>query len=125
MLRGVTEVSNHTIKKESNNNVGLYEENMPPHMHNSGITKDAQISNMAMSSDDEVDQPTTTDTAYAMFYNDSFSTGVDENEMNGVVDEFEVQQQGDAVYVSDGAAVFHDNMPEYHKFYAFLISKNI
>lgn len=52
-----------------------------------------------------------------MFYNDSFSTGVDDNEMKGVVDEFFVKDSGKNM-------VSHNNMPLYDQFYAFVIRKN-
>lgn len=52
-----------------------------------------------------------------MFYNDSFSTGLDKNEVEGVVDEFTVQDSG-------SETLFHNNMPKRDLFYAFVVRKN-
>ena len=53
-----------------------------------------------------------------MFYNESFSTGLDRNELDGVVDEFNVQLSGNA---TDENTLYHNNMPVHDRFYAFAI----
>ena len=55
---------------------------------------------------------------YDMFYNESFSTGMDKNELDGVVDEFDVQLSGTETDVS---TLYHNNMPMHDRFYAFAI----
>lgn len=119
MLRGVVNVQDGTIKCASNTSVGLTGDNMPPHMHHPGITEDADIETMqgSTASANKVRARGRQDTAYDMFYNDSFSTGVSKNELDGVVDSFNVQLNGDDT-------VQHDNMPVYDRFYAFEVRKN-
>ena len=51
-----------------------------------------------------------------MFENDSL-TGLSRNEIDGAVDEFEVQSTGSS------HTVYHDNLPAIHKFYAFAVNK--
>ena len=119
MLRGVVNVQDGNIKFASNMNVGLTDDNMPPHMHHPGITKDADIETMQGSSNSEnkVRARNSDDKSYDMFYNDSFSTGVTNNEMDGVVDTFTVNESGDDT-------VQHNNMPLYDRFYAFEVRRN-
>lgn len=117
MLRGTTELRHETTMKESNQKVALRDENMPPHMHHSGITTGARMQTM-----DGVEKQSSGNhnpelaTVYDMFRNDSFSTGLSNNEMDGVVDRFEVSPTGDA-YVQ------HENMPLYESYYAFIIHR--
>lgn len=56
-------------------------------------------------------------TVYDMFYNDSFSTGVDKNEVQGVVDNFNVGSYG------KNAGLYHNNMPAFSNFYTFVVHK--
>ena len=97
----------------------MTKENMPPHMHHSGITTGASMSSMQGR---EITSPTNVNnrssTRYDMFRNDSFSTGLSDNEMNGVWPEFQVHEVGDV-------KVQHENMPKYESYYAFIISKNV
>ena len=89
MLRSVTErdkVNGDKTKKEGNLKVGLVEQNIPTHMHNSGITTGGNVDSMR--SNNESAGYVQGETAYDMFYNDSFSTGMDDNEIEGTVDEF-------------------------------------
>ena len=119
MLRGVVDIHDGTIHCASNTKVLLNDDNMPPHMHHPGITSNAKILTTAGSTvnADKVLTRDSQSTAYDMFYNDSFSTGVAKNEMDGVVDNFVVQAQG-------AEQVYHNNMPVYDKYYAFEIRKN-
>lgn len=126
-FRGMTEVTSSTVERASNSSVTLTEENMPPHMHHSGITKNANVESMGeskLTSDRTGFMPKRT--KYDVFYNDSFSTGVDKNEMDGVVDGFNVLGTGENI-AENGApkAMAHDNLPANHKFYAFIIHKNL
>ena len=57
---------------------------------------------------------------YDLFYNDSFSTGVNNNELEGVVDDFSVVQAG----TQEQNMLYHNNMPGYTRFYAFLVRRN-
>ena len=90
---------------------------MPPHMHHSGITTGAHMQTM-----DGVEKQSSGNsnpelaTVYDMFRNDSFSTGLSNDEMDGVVDKFEVSPTGDV-------NVQHENMPLHESYYAFVIHK--
>jgi hypothetical protein len=53
-----------------------------------------------------------------MFENGSSSTGIQKNELDGVMDKFNVQNEGKET-------VYHDNLPALHKFYAFVVSKQV
>ena len=92
MLRGMTNVDmtrQDEIKKSGNSNVSLNSNNLPPHMHHSGVTKGANI--QCMYENQEVKTKfLNTGTTYDMFYNDSFSTGMIKNELDGTVDGFSV-----------------------------------
>lgn len=91
MLRGVTEIDptdGSKTKRDGNLKVGLTDDNMPIHMHNSGITTGGDIN--CMHGNDVDVGFLQGETVYDMFYNDSFSTGVDKNELDGAVDEFTV-----------------------------------
>lgn len=126
-FRGMTEVKNATIQRKSNQKVMLTDENLPPHMHHSGITQQAKIGSMttATGSVKRFDK----EVRYDMFYNDQFengsAVGVDKNEMDGVVDEFEVKQFGENLALDgEEPGVYHDNIPACRKYYAFIIHKN-
>ena len=114
MLRGVSEVDNGILVKGSSK-VELKEENMPAHMHNSGITDGADIECLYGAQDNSYAQ--NGQIACDMFYNDSFTTGLDKNEMDGAVGEFDVQAAG-------SSNVSHNNLPKYSKFYAFVVFEN-
>lgn len=124
MLRGVTEVRNTEVQKSGNQNVALTKETIPPHMHHSGITKGANIGAMHGISSEKSGE-IEGGTAYDMFYNDSFSTGLSNNELDGTVDLFDVQPVGDNV-ASEGfePRIMHNNMPVCGRYYVFLITKN-
>lgn len=92
MLRGVTQIdpaNGDKTKRDGNLKVGLTDDNMPIHMHNSGVTTGGSISCMHENNGENVGY-IQGETVYDMFYNDSFSTGVDFNEFQGTVDDFKV-----------------------------------
>ena len=119
MLRGVVSIHDQTVKNPDTINVSLTDDNIPPHMHHPGITENANIGSMRDSSQsgDKVWQRAASDVSYDMFYNDSISTGLTKNELDGVVDGFDVQPSGDE-------SVSHNNIPAIDVFYAFEIRKN-
>lgn len=124
MLRGVTEVRSTEVLKPGNQNVALTKETMPSHMHHSGITQGANIGTMHGTSSEKSGE-VESGTAYDMFYNDSFSTGLSKNEMDGTVDLFSVQPVGDNVAgQNEPPKIMHNNMPVYGRYYVFLITKN-
>ena len=55
-------------------------------------------------------------TTYDMFYDDSLDNGVRDNEMDGVVDQFTVEQTGTET-------LSHGNIPKCDGFYAFVVTK--
>ena len=127
MLRGVTEIDPNggdKTKRDGNLKVGLTDDNMPIHMHNSGVTTGGSIN--CMHGGEQVVGFRQGETVYDMFYNDSFTTGVDKNELDGVVDDFVVQDSGVAEQSDSGnPRIMHNNLPVYKKFYAFVVRKNI
>ena len=125
MLRGVTarDVQNgDKTKLEGNLKVGLTDANMPTHMHNSAVTTDGNINSLHVSTSNS--RCVQGEIEYDMFYNDSFSTGVDFNELQGTVNDFQVQDSGGGEQVGDELQLMHNNLPNYRKFYAFVIHKN-
>lgn len=121
MLRGVVEVHNRdNIQHQENLNVVLKKDEIPSHMHQSGLTENARISCLHISdkTEDKLGVPTD-GIVYDMFYNDSFSTGLSDNELDGVVDSFAPNTTG----LEDG--VSHNNLPTYSEFYAFEVRKII
>ena len=115
MLRGVTSSigGQLLVEKMNNREVGLSDSNMPPHMHHSAVTTGSSM---------KVMKPVEGGTSgsgdrYDVFNNDSFSTGLDKNELDGVVDDFRVEEVGDDVS-------YHNNMPVYRKFYVFVALKS-
>ena len=119
MLRGVTEIRSEVPQLAQNQSVGLTAENIPPHMHHSGITAGQGIQSMGNNGEGKVGFQTG-ELRYDMFYNDSFSTGLNKNELEGVVDNFEVQPAG----TQEQNMLYHNNMPNYTRFYAFLVREN-
>ena len=56
-----------------------------------------------------------------MFNNDRM-TGLDKNELDGVVDQFLVEEEGiDVSSASGSPVVMHNNLPNYREFYMFLV----
>lgn len=86
-------------------------------MHHSCVVTETAIDTMHGNNTDKkvgmVDGEVTND----MFYNDSISTGLDFNELQGTVDDFDTQQSGEDV-------VSHNNLPEYAKFFVFIMHRN-
>ena len=95
---------------------------MPIHMHNSGITTGGNLKTMRGNQNDA--GYIQGKTVYDMFYNDSFSTGVDKNELDGTVDTFSVQDSGIAEQSDSTPRLMHDNLPKYERFYTFIVTKN-
>ena len=112
MLRGVTEIEDSSIKNHSMKTVGLSESNVPSHMHNSSITSGSGIlsSKGVVKSSENGDE--SYGSQYDMFYDESMSVGMDQNELNGTIDSFTVYENGKD-------AVFHNNIPSCQLFYAF------
>lgn len=49
-------------------------------------------------------------------------TGLDKNELDGVVDQFLVEEEGiDVSSASGSPVVMHNNLPNYREFYMFLV----
>lgn len=128
MLRGITQVDSQTreqVIKTGNDKIGLKEVNIPPHMHHSSITTNANIRSME-GSEAETDKTRLVNEAFAydLFYNDSFATGVDFNELNGEIDTFNVKNTGITSGGQDETPrLDHNNLPRYTKYYAFVIHK--
>ena len=114
MLRGTTHVESDQIQNSSLDRVALTEENFPPHRHQSSVTDGSGI--VSMKGDDSVTSSSGNGSTYDMFYNDSFSVGLDQNEVEGTVDQFKVQNAGKEV-------VTHNNLPLYQNYYAFVVTK--
>lgn len=113
MLRGVTEIQNSGIVNGNCKEIQISESNVPPHMHNSSITSGSgltSVKNIGGNMDGESEYST----RYDMFNNESMSAGMDQNELNGTIDQFEVQENG-----RDAAS--HNNIPQCSLFYAFAI----
>lgn len=92
----MTEIkSDHKEKTQlpTNTEVAVGNENMPPHMHHSGIDMAEGLQTMQGGDSQKVGF-LNGEIRYDMFYNESFSTGVSKNELDGVVDSFEVQDSG-------------------------------
>ena len=92
MLRGMTSKDTDDqspVKKSGNTNVYLSKRNIPPHMHHSSVTVGGNMECMAVdgSSDDRLSE---NGIRYDMFCNDSFSTGLRNNELDGTGDAFKV-----------------------------------
>lgn len=121
MLRGMVEVSDRfNIQDQGNLNIVLQKGEIPPHMHQSGITQNAKIPCLHVSrgASDKLGF-SKSGIMYDMFYNDSFSTGLSDNELDGAVDTFIPNETGLEKGVS------HNNLPAYSEFYAFEIRKMI
>ena len=73
--------------------VGLYPENIPPHMHHSSITTGAKMQN-AKAKPGSTTFAVKGGTVYDIFYNDSIPTGLRKNELDGCFDEFTPQSAG-------------------------------
>lgn len=114
ILRGVTKVERSETQKPSNITAPLTDENMPAHMHNSGITQGASME--GLKSDGAAKVGSAKGTTVDLFDNDSFSTGVDCNELEGVVDGFSVVKQGND-------SIQHDNLPKVKRYYTFVVTK--
>ena len=94
MLRGILEAnevvgtgSKLVPERPDGERARLTRENMPSHMHHSAATTGAPFtavhgSNETVSTSYRIKGNTT----YDMFYNDSMATGLDRNELDGVVD---------------------------------------
>lgn len=124
-IRGVTDVVNESSNKPANARVGLKEENMPPHMHHSGITRNADIQSMNLDNNDQTRNVSRVENGqvYDVFKNDSFAVGLDRNELDGVVDEFNVLPSGKQDTSGEEPKVFHDNLPPLGRYYAFVVEK--
>lgn len=130
MLRGVLDAteknSNSTVlpvENTSNQEVMLKSVNVPPHMHHSSITKDANITTMWGDSSEQT-KYVQGNTILDMFYNDSMDNGLQDNELQGTSDQFHVNYAGK----NDGTGteledigLNHDNMPKYHAFYGYVV----
>ena len=112
-LRGMTKVSSNAILGKQN--IELSKEEMPPHMHHSSITTNSGVQTLTGTSSTRKTKPVKNAVAYDMFYDDSM-IGLDKNELDGVVDLFEVQDTGDSF-------ITHNNMPNLDNFYAFVVEK--
>ena len=96
MLRGVTFMRTESaLVNPTNSLIGLTEENMPPHMHHSGITQGTFMETLRGPETESTLAASRQSIVYDMFYNDSFSTGLDKNELDGTVDQFEVKPVGE------------------------------
>ena len=93
----------------------MEQDNIPSHMHHSGITSGANLQCVQCGSNSN-SAPMVNGIAYDMFYDDSFSVGLTKNELDGVMDNFTVQNAGNPT-------MMHNNMPNCTNYYAFLISK--
>ena len=83
--------------KPSNEKVALTGKNIPSHMHHSSITQSTTMETMWADKDTPNGSRLIKNAlTYDMFYNDSCATGVDSNELDGVIDEFKVESTGDA-----------------------------
>ena len=126
MLRGVTEVSSTPMKKSGNSSVGVTEENMPPHMHNSCVTTGSSMASVRTGANTDTGNGyLKNETRYDIFYNDSLATGLDRNELQGTVDDFGVEDAGTAEVSAGEPRLMHNNLPKYRKFYAFVITRNV
>ena len=71
----------------NNSKVAVSDANLPPHMHHSGIDMASGLQTMQGGSSEKVGF-LKEELHYDMFYNESFSTGMSKNEVEGVVDRF-------------------------------------
>jgi len=63
-------------------------------------------------------------TVYDMFYNDSLEVGLSKNELDGTIDKFTVDNFGrNDSEEGKPKSMSHDNMPQYHAFYGFVVQK--
>ena len=92
--------------------VRLSESNVPSHMHNSSITSGSGIQSSKGVVKSSENGNESYGSQYDMFYDESMSAGLDQNELNGTIDQFKVQENGKD-------AVFHNNIPSCQLFYAF------
>lgn len=117
MLRGNLGKNESLVEKKPNNTqVKLTMENIPPHMHHSSVTHGTGFTTLTK------DKTTYVGTSgenltYNVFCNDSLDIGLSKNELDGTVDKFLVDYAGREV------EMYHDNMPEYHAFYGFVVQK--
>ena len=90
-------------------------------MHHSSVTTGSEFTTMEGDPDTK-EYFASGNTKYDMFYNDSMDVGLSKNELDGTIDDFSVDGQGryDNGDV-DNPEMSHDNMPEYHSFYGFVV----
>ena len=122
MLRGVTYQSK--IGKTLNTlnsgdySASLENDNLPPHMHQSSITSGAKLESIKTGKNKT--ELSTSNPQYDMFRNDSISTGLQRNEVDGVVDQF----KGEEIGQIQGNSATHNNLPNYSEFYAYAVLSN-
>ena len=129
MLRGVPFIEEQVdssgsiiVNAPTNEQVLLKDENMPPHMHHSAVMTGAGVQSMEMASGDSIYE--SGKTRYDIFQNDSLTTGLDKNELEGVVDTFTPQEFGaNAAAYGTGMNILHDNLPNYTECYVFVVSE--
>ena len=109
-----TELSVH-VQNSHGDKVELDDNTFPNHMHHSGITNGSNVRCLEGSSTNDSNY-TPDKIHYDMFHNDSNSSGLENNNMDGVVDKFSVNDCGEE-------KLYHNNMPPYQKFYAFEVRK--
>lgn len=117
MLRGVLLISSNdplTVLYPNNRTVNLTQENMPTHMHHSAVTTGSDFVSLGKATGKSYAKKG--NYTYDMFHSDSLDTGLDKNELDGTVDEFEVEETGEET-------VAHNNIPPYTAFYGFVVQR--
>ena len=122
MLRGVVNRTRETVNAvvgEGTETVDLKPENIPPHEHHSSMLTDTGISTIeAVTGTTSQTKPISSQIRVDVFNHDSAVAGVSDNEMDGVWGTFSLSD-------SYGETTTHNNMPEYHRYLAFAVVKNV
>ena len=110
------------VENPHGSTVELTSDNMPPHMHHSSITTGGQLPTIRGSkSTPPKSYSSRNGVSCDMFYNDSMCVGLEDNEMQGTVDRFSVEQTGEGA--GETPSISHNIMPKYHEFYGFVVQK--
>ena len=86
-------------------------------MHHSSVTSGKTLKSIRESASGTRSETIKGNMKYDVFYNDSISTGLDFNELEGVSDNFQVVPSSDESHTT----VMHNNLPEYRRYYAFAV----
>lgn len=97
-----------------NERVRLTNANLPAHRHHDAVTTGSGMYTMAGDHEKET-HALVSAYAHDVFYSDEL-VGLDKNEMDGTIDQFDVQD-------SFQADVYHDNLPKCRSFYGFVVRK--